>query len=90
MDLDQVRDLINVSPFHYHLVLCCLDNPPHADHGLAEPLEPLVELVVAIEADPQGRAADQGKEGDATPKRSGLAILDVFFLKILDSIDILP
>ena len=79
MDLDQVRDLINVSPFHYHLVLCCLKNPLHADYGLAEPLEPLVELVVAIKANPQGRAADQGKERDTPPKRSGSAILEVFW-----------
>ena len=30
------------------------------DHGLGEPLQARVQLVVPVEADRQGRAADQG------------------------------
>ena len=52
-----------------------LYEPVHVHHGLAELFGPRVEHMVPIEAGTQGRAADEGEEGETASDWSGLALL---------------
>ena len=69
--------------FHgYWLWLCVadlglrgVDEPVHVAQGLAEPLEAVVQLVVAVEADGEAGAADQREEGEAAADGPRLALL---------------
>ena len=46
----------------FDLVLGLTYEPVNLNHGLGEPLQAGVELMVAVETDPQSRAAHQGEE----------------------------
>ena len=52
-----------------------VDEPVHVAQGLAEPLEAVVQLVVAVEADGEAGAADQREEGEAAADGPRLALL---------------
>ncbi len=52
-----------------------LQEPGHVVGGVGEPVHLLVEDVVAPEARPQSRTADQREEGQAAPDRPGLSLL---------------
>ena len=52
-----------------------VDEPVHVDQRLAELLEAVVQLVVAVEADGEAGAADQREEGEAAADWPRLALL---------------
>ena len=58
----------------FDLVLGLTYEPVNLNHGLGEPLQAAVELVVPVEADPEGTAADQCEERETTSDGAGLAL----------------
>ena len=64
------------------LFLCCLNESVNVNHGLGELLHSSVQLMVAIEACSQGRAADQSKERETTADGPRFSLLQKIHISV--------
>ena len=58
------------------MALGLVDVSVYLDQELGELLQAAVQLMVAVEAGPQGTAADQGEEGETAADRPRLPLLE--------------